>query len=146
MLFDTLGDEAGIGEKAETEHSVGNDEADGIDGIVLDREATDLEVVDDEILSGLEGDPIGVPYIGFLDDIGSFRGGVEGDGIFFDETFQAAHVVAVFVGEEDGGNGCGIDADGIESNAKLFRGESGIDQDAGGAAFDDGGVAGGAGA
>jgi hypothetical protein len=50
------------------------------------------------------------------------------------------------MGEEDGGDGCGIDADGIESKAELFRGESGIDEDAGGAAFDDGRVAGGAGA
>ena len=146
MVFDALGDETDIREQPEAEETVGNDEADGIDGIVLDGEAGDGKVIDGETLTCLEGDPIGVTDIRFANDVSGFRSGVEGDGMFFDETFQAANVIAVFVSEEDGGDGCGIDVERFEANAELFRGESGIDEDAGGAAFEDGGVAGRAGA
>lgn len=99
MVFDALGDETDIREQAEAEETVGNDVADGIDGIVLDGEAGDGKVIDVETLTRLEGDPIGVTDIRFANDVSSFRSGVEGDWIFFDETFQATNVIAVFVGE-----------------------------------------------
>ncbi len=142
MLFDALGDETRVGQEAEAEDAVGNDEADRIDGIVLDSKAADGEVVNRKLLSGLEGDPIGVTDIRFTDDVGRFCRGVEWDRIFFDEIFQPADVIAVFVGEKDGGNGCGIDVERLEADAELFGREPCIDENAGGAAFDDGGVTG----
>lgn len=121
---------ADVGEVSETQDSVGNHETHGIDRIVLDGEAGDRKMIDGEFLSGFEGDPIGLADIAFLDHVGGFGGGIERGGIFLDEIFQAAGVVAVFVGEEDGGDGCRIDLDGFEAAGELFGGEPGIDENA----------------
>lgn len=113
---------------------------------MLDGEGLNGEVVDGEGLAGLEDLPISGRQALLADDVGGIPGGVEGDGEFFQEILQAAGVIAVLVGEEDGAEAGGIDPEGGEAEGELLGGEAGIDEDAGGAALEDGGVSGGAGA
>ena len=82
----------------------------------------------------------------FAHDMCGVAGGEDGNRLFLEEIFQAADMVAVFVGEEDGGEGIRIDAELRESQAELLRAESGIDQDAHASACDNGGVTCGTGA
>ncbi len=55
-----------------------------------------------ECLAGFEDVPFGGDPL-FFDDVGCVACGEDGDGVFFEEIFEAADVVAVLVGEEDGG-------------------------------------------
>src|SRR5690606_30185619 len=80
------------------------------------------------------------------DNVGRVACGEDGRRLFLEEIFQPADVVSVLVGEKDRGKRCGVDAELCEAQAELFRGQPGIDQDAGVAAFEDGCVSGGAGA
>jgi len=93
------GDEAGVREQAEAVLIVRDDKADWIDGIMLDGEALDGEVADLEFLSGLKSFPFCITYVLLANDVCGFRSCEDGCGLFFEEIFQAAYVVAVFVCE-----------------------------------------------
>lgn len=58
------------------------------------------------------------------------------------EDAGAVGVIGVFVGEADGGEAGGGDADVLKAEFDLFGAESGVDEDAGGGGGDIGGVAG----
>lgn len=135
------GDVADIGDVAEAAGVVGEDEADGVDGVVLDGEGLDGGFAEGEGLSCFEEFPVSAFDAGFADDAGGGVGGVDGDGVLFEEVFEAADVIAVFVSDEDAGEGGGVDAEELEAGGELFGGEAGIDEDAEAEAIDEGGVA-----
>ncbi len=90
---------ASVGEDPETVAGVANDEAHGIDSIVLDGKCLDRQVLDSENLSGVKNFPCRPIDALFAHHMGGIAGGVNRHRIFFNEIFQAADVVAVLVGE-----------------------------------------------
>ena len=104
------GDVTRIGEEPETQAAAVDDESDGIDRIVLDREGLDGEMIDRKRLAGLEGFPCGLADVLLADDVGRLRRRVYGHRVFLKEIFQTPDVIAVFMREQDPGKRCGIDA------------------------------------
>ncbi len=142
---DAFDDEAGgvaeVGEEADVAVAVVEHEADGVVGVVGDGEAVDLEVAELEGGAGFEEAPGGAGGEFGLERFGGEAVAVDGDVVAFGEDGEAAGVVAVFVGEEDGlhvGEGA---AEGMEAGFDLAGAEAGVDEEAGVVGFEVGAVA-----
>ena len=77
------------------------DEAYGVDGIMLDGKTLDFCVAESEALSGLKAPPVAVGDAAFSDHQGCFRGSKNRHGKLPQEDPEAPHVVAVFVCQQD---------------------------------------------
>jgi hypothetical protein len=65
------------------------------------------------------------------DDRGGVEGRVDGDLALPAKDLEPAGVVAVLMGEDDGAEAVGLDAEGVEALAELAGGKARIDEDAG---------------
>lgn len=99
-----------IGDKPGGGVAVVDGESDGILGVVRNTEGFDGEIANSETLSISEKMPgdLGSGFAGIGSEdgfrsVGSKTVGVNGDGAFFAEDSKAVDMVAVFVGDENGG-------------------------------------------
>lgn len=129
-LDHAAGDKADIAEEAEFRARPLEDEADGIDGVVLDRKGFDMNIADAEDLSGVEDFPRGSLDPGVLDDTGGGGGGVNWNWHLIQQYPEASNVVAVFVGEQDTIEGFRRNPQPPDAGNELLGAESGIDQQA----------------
>ena len=90
---------------------------DRIHRIMLDGETPDHGVADGECLAGLEGFPNAALDARFADDMGGLRGREHRHRVLFQENLEAAHVVAVLVGEQDAVQRCRIDPQAVRGAA-----------------------------
>lgn len=100
VLSDAVGDMTRIADEAEIFFATTEHIANGINGIVKDGKTLHGDVADGKGLTGFEGVPAGL-NARFAQHMGGRAGGVEGNVSLLEQGFQAAHVIAVFVGEED---------------------------------------------
>ena len=114
-LNHAAGDEARVGNEAEAIRGISDHEANGIDRIMLDREGLHRQMSDGKFLPGLEGFPNRALDALLADDMSGVPRGKHGHGLFFEKIFQPANMIAVLVGEEDGGNRFGSDAERFEA-------------------------------
>ncbi len=106
-----------------------------------DGEGGDADVADGEGLAGLEG----FEFWGEVapGDAGRGEAGeVDGDAKEAGEGDEAADVVGVFVGDEEGVEGRGVFADGGEAVEDFAAAQAGVDEQAGAAGGEKGRVAG----
>ena len=141
VIADGLGEVAEVGGDADAEAFGAEAEADGVGGVVGDGERGDGDVADGEGLAGLEGFEVrGEVAPG---DAGRGEAGqVDGDAKEAGEGDEAADVVGVFVGDEDGVEGGGVFADGGEAVEDFAAAQAGVDEQAGAAGGEKGRVAG----
>ena len=129
-LDDKLGGVAEVGEEADIAEGVVEHEADGVVGVMRNGEAVDLKVAEGDGGARFEELPLGeAGHLG-VEELGGEAVAIDGNGVAFGEDGEAADVVAVLVGEEDGldvGDGA---TDGGEAEFDLFSAEAGIDEDA----------------
>lgn len=138
VLGDAVRDVAGIADESETFFRAAQDVADGIDGIVEDGKTLHGEIADGEGLPGFEGMP-GRLDAGFPQHVSGGAGGVERDAALLQQGFQAAHVIAVFVGEQDRING--IRSQRLRAREQLLGAQAGIDENSGVSGGGEGGIA-----
>lgn len=116
-------------------------ETDGVDCVVRDGEAVDLNVADGETGTSLEEFEVGLVFTP-----GNGRGGQAGaidrDVQFLGDGGEAADVVAVFVGDQDGGDRFRLNADRGEALEGFLAAKPGVDEDAGPRGGDQRGIAG----
>lgn len=133
-----MGHMAGIADQPETFFRTAQDIADGIDGIVEDGKTLHREIANGKGLPCLEGMPRRLDAR-FAQHVGSSAGGIEGNIALLEKCFQTAHVVAVFVGEEDAIDG--IRPELLGAGEQLLGTESGIDEESGMSGFCESGIA-----
>ena len=138
MLGNAVGHVAGIADQPETFFRTAQDIADGIDGIVEDGKTLHREIADGKGLTGLEGMPCRLDAR-FAQHVSGRTGGVEGYVALLEQRFQAAYVIAVFVGEKNAIDG--IRAEQLGTGEQLLGTESGIDQKSGMSGFCESGIA-----
>ncbi len=156
-----LGHVAEVGGEADVAGGSADEIADGILGIVRDGKGFDGDIGEFKGVAGVEDVPVdfGMPEIGGFEgeigflaplllegpDGGVLRGAVAIDGNikFIGDAEQAADVVGMFVGDEDGREIFRRAADGREALADLARREAGIHEDTGFGGLDIGAIAGG---
>ena len=157
---DHFGHVAEVGGETNVAGGGANQITDGILGIMRDGKSFDGDIGEFKGVAGVEDVPVdpGMPDIGgFEGEIGFFAplllespdGGVlggavaiDGDVKFIGDAEQAADVVGMFVGDEDGGEIFGCAADGREALADLARRETGVHKDAGFVGLDVGAITG----
>ena len=141
MIANGFGEVAEVGGDADAEAFGAEAEADGVGGVVGDGEGGDGDVADGEGLAGLEGFELrGEVAPG---DAGRGEAGqVDGDAEEASESDEAADVVGVFVGDEDGVERGGVFADGGEAVEDFAAAKAGVDEQAGAAGGEEGRVAG----
>ncbi len=141
MITDGFREVAEVGGDADAEAFCAEAEADGVGGVVRDGEGGDGDVADGEGLAGLEGFELrGEVAPG---DAGRGEAGqVDGDAEEAGEGDEAADVVGVFVGDEDGVEGGGVFADGGEAVEDFAAAEARVNEQAGAAGGEKGRVAG----
>jgi len=100
VLSDAVGDMTSIADEAEIFFAAAEHVAHGINGIVKDGKTLYGDIADGKGLTGFEGVPARLDSC-FAQHVGGRAGGVKGNVSLFEQSFQAAHVIAVFVGEED---------------------------------------------
>lgn len=108
VLGDAVGDVSGIADEAEIFFVTTEHVADGVHGIVKDGKTLHGDIADGKGLSGFEGVPDRLDAR-FAQHMGGRTCGVKRDVSLFEQGFQSAHVIAMFVGEEDAIDG--IDAE-----------------------------------
>ena len=141
MHLDGIGDVAEIGDDGATDALRADDVADGVNGVVGDRETANVEVADREAGAGLEGltgrgDTLPVDS-GF-----GQMGEVDGLLVLAGEDAEAGDVVAVFMGDDNCVEVGGVFADGEQPGFHFTAAEPDIDDDAGAVRADEDGVAG----
>ena len=144
LLADRFGEVAEVGRDGDFEALGAEGEADGVDGVVGDGEAVDVDVADDEAAAGLEELELGGEFA--PRNFGSREpGAVDRDVELLGDGREAGDVVRVFVGDEDRVEGSRVGADGREAFEGFLAAEAGVDQQARAVGGDQRGVAGGRG-
>lgn len=128
---DHAGDVTDIAENAEAATAALEEKSDRIDRIVGDGKGIDFDSPDLEAAAGFELLPGYARLNALAHDRAGVGRGVDGEATLAAEDVDAAGVVAVFVGEDDGGEAVRIDPNFVETTAKLARRESRINEDAG---------------
>lgn len=141
VLAHEVGDVADVADHAEAGVVAVEDKADGFGGIMGDAEGVDVEAAELEILSRAKYAPGDVAFYFVAEGLAGEGVGVDGDVAFTKEDVDAACVIRVLVGEQDGIELFWGDAHHFHAEDKLFGAEAGIDEEVGGAALDEGGVA-----
>jgi len=100
VLGDAVGDMTGIADESEIFFAATEHVAHGINGIVKDGKTLHGDIADGKGLTGFEGVPVRLDAR-FAQYVGGRAGGVEGNVSLLEQGFQTAHVIAVFVGDED---------------------------------------------
>lgn len=117
VILDTIGQVAEISRHGQFDTRCAQGEADGIDGVVGDRERLDREVADLESGAGLEFLDGWRWSAGPIDGLGGQMG--EEDGLaaleLAGQDRQPRDVVGVFVGDKDGVEVIGVLADGRQA-------------------------------
>lgn len=137
---DGLGHVAEVGGDGHFEALGAEGETDGVGGVVGDGEAIDVDVADGETGAGLEEFEDGLEFAPRDGGRGE-AAAVDGDPEFLGDGGEAGDVVGMLVGDEDGGEGFGVDVDGGEALEGFLAAEAGVDEDAGAVGRDEGGVA-----
>jgi hypothetical protein len=108
------------------------DEADGIGGVVGNRECLDGDVSHAELRAGEEKAKFlaAIFAAGALDGIGGEGVTIDRGVKFFAEYVEAAGVIDVLVGDKDGVDAGGIDGGIGKPGANLARAEAAIDKKA----------------
>jgi hypothetical protein len=132
VVADGFGEVAEVGGDADAEAFGAEAEADGVGGVVGDGEGGDGDVADGEGLAGLEGFQFG-GEVAPGDARRGEAGQIDRDAKEAGEGDEAADVVRVFVGYEDGVEGGGVFPDGGEAVEDFAAAEPGVDEQAGAA-------------
>lgn len=136
---DPRGDVAAIAHHADLAPAAAEDEADRLDGVVRHGEGLDGKAAKLEGGAAFKDLPRGSLDL-LADDLARHRRGVDRDGEGFHEHPQPAHVITVLVGEQDGVERLGRDADEPEPADDLAGGKPGIHQHARAVGLDHRGV------
>lgn len=143
---DELGGMAEVGNDADGVGAVMECEGDRVEGVVGDAEGFDGQVTNRESLAVGKDAPRDADAVGpvglFVDGFGGKAVRVDGDGMFFTDGTEAANVIGVFVGDEDGVEVVELPADGGEALGDLTAAEAGINENGGVGGLDEGAVAG----
>ncbi len=104
--------------------------ADGVGGVVGDGEAVDVDIADAKAGAGLEEFEDGLEFTPG-DGGGGEAAAIDGDAKFLRDGGEAADVVGMLVGNNDGRERFGGDVDGGEALEGFFAAQAGVDEDAG---------------
>lgn len=131
VVDDGVVDVPEIGEYAEGQGIAADGKADRISSVVRDGKCGDFERLKAEGAAGGEEAPFGrgIAFVLPTDLIGGEARGVDRTTERAEQDGQAAGVVAMLVGQEDGVDFGRVEADNLEALEGLFRAETGIDQD-----------------
>jgi len=129
-----------IADHAELDALAVDDKSDGFCGIVLDFKRLHAELANFEALATTENPPWDFAFHFILEGLSGKDVGVDGDGAFAQEDIDAARVVAVLMGDEDGIKVIGGNAEHFEAKDELLGAESGIDEDAGVTTLNEGSI------
>jgi hypothetical protein len=127
---DGVGHVAKVGGDGDLDALGAQGEADGVDGVVGDGKAIDVDVAYAEAGAGLEELEFGLE-LAPGDGGGGEAAAVDRDAEFFRDGGEAGDVVGMLVGDQDGGEGFGIDVDGGQALEGFLTAETSVDEDAG---------------
>lgn len=135
--FDGIRDVAKVCGDADFDAVCQESEADGVNGVMRNREALDGHVTEHPAGTGLKVFDGRRGFKAFpLDHGRGEAGGVDGDGLLFsgavaDEAGEPEDVVGMFMGDENGIDIVRRFTDLGEAAGEFFDGESGVDENAG---------------
>jgi hypothetical protein len=146
MNLDEFGHVAEIGADGHLGAVRPKSEADGIGGVVRDGESVDVNVADGKALASLDGfdaaealsESVGEDA---LEGVHGGFGDVQRRFPDAEDLREAVAVVGVFVGDEDGVEMVDVAFDSGEAGEGFAFAETGVNEDAGGVAFQQGDVA-----
>ncbi len=141
MELDGIGNVAEVGDDADVDALRVKTVAHGIDGVVGDGEAVDVDIADGEARASLETLQARRGVLPIDERRGLVRH-VDGGGGFFRETDETGDVIAMLVGDEDGVEATGLLTDGGEPPGEFLEAEAGVDEDAGPVGRDECAIAG----
>ena len=139
---DKMGGCADVGGDGDAVCSRGDVEGDRVAGVVGNRHRQDGDGADGEggaVLEDFYRRCAGAPF--FAQVLVSAAVGVQRDAAFA-QLQRPGDVVAVFVGDEKGGDACEGNAQGVEVVADFLGADAGVDEDGGVVVFEQGAVAG----
>jgi hypothetical protein len=146
MDLDEFGHVAEIGADGDLVAVGAEGEADGVGGIVRDGEGVDVDVTDGKALAGVDGFDAAEAFAksvrkDALEGVHGGLGDVERGFPDAEHLGKAVAMVGVFVSDEDGVEVIDFAFDGGEAGKGFAFAEAGVNEDAGGVAFEQGDVA-----